>query len=158
MKMELERFASDRDTTMGAIRIEDRFVCFTLEDEYRTEKVAAETRIPAGTYTIKLRTEGGMTQRYQSKFPGLHRGMLWLQDVPGFEWIYIHIGNTEEHTEGCILVGRGATAKRDDMSLQFSTDAYRALYTQVAKAATRDDLSITILDRDQVDVDLLTVT
>lgn len=148
MNIEIDRFVSDEDATLSLLRVDTRFQCFGLEDEYRAEKVAKETRIPAGTYRVTLRNEGGMTKRYADKFPGIHRGMLWLRDVPNFKWVYFHIGNTDEHTEGCILVGTGATAKRDDMSIQSSTDAYRAFYTKVMDAAERDDLTVTITDND----------
>jgi hypothetical protein len=92
--------------------------------------VAGETRIPAGTYQIKLRTDGGMTVKYKSKFPE-HRGMLWLQDVPGFEWIYIHVGINDDHTAGCILVGDVAMASGE---LGQSTTAYRRIYGLVSNA------------------------
>ena len=64
-----------------------------------------ETCIPEGEYEIKLRTVGGFNERYTKKYPTMHRGMLWLQDVPGFEYILIHQGNTDEHTSGCLIVG-----------------------------------------------------
>ena len=35
----------------------------------------------------------------------MHKGMLWVRDVPGFEYILIHTGNTDEHTSGCLIVG-----------------------------------------------------
>ena len=35
----------------------------------------------------------------------MHKGMLWVRDVPGFEYILIHTGNTDEHTAGCLIVG-----------------------------------------------------
>lgn len=149
MKLTLERLKSDADATVGALYLDRRFFCFTLEDEYRQDKVPTETRVPAGKYKIRLRDEGGMTQRYANRFPDIHRGMLWLQDVPHFSYVYIHIGNTDEHTAGCILVGYGAQAARDNKSLQSSTDAYRDLYTKVAGAAESGDLTIDIKDRDR---------
>ena len=41
----------------------------------------------------------------QSKYGDMHKGMLWVRDIPGFEYILIHTGNTDEHTSGCLLVG-----------------------------------------------------
>lgn len=100
---------------------------WTLEDPRREHKVYGETRIPAGRYDIKLRTEGGMTQRYAQRFPDMHKGMLWLQEVPMFEWVYIHIGNTAADTEGCILVGM----ERSGNTISRSKVAYCLLYPLV---------------------------
>lgn len=146
MKLLLERMVSDDEVTIGMLWLEDRAVCFTLEDEYRTVKVAAETRIPAGTYRIAPRTEGGMIQRYKRRFPW-HKGMLHLLDVPGFKYVYIHVGNTDADTAGCILVGRGADLGR--MSIQGSVPAYQALYGKIYDAAEAGELEITIEDRDR---------
>jgi len=148
MELLLERLTSDADATVGALFADGRFQCFTLEDEHRLEKVPAETRIPAGTYEIRLRAAGGMHPKYAARYGSMHRGMLHLQDVPGFEWIYIHTGNTDDHTEGCILVGEGALTKSGNMSLQASRDAYERLYRAVVAAAEVGNLRITIKDRD----------
>lgn len=102
--IKVRRLTSDGDTTLGIMNAFD-VVCGTLEDEHRDEKVAGETRIPAGRYEIKLRTDSPMADKYRARYGEWHRGMLWLQNVPGFEWVYIHTGNTDDHTEGCILVG-----------------------------------------------------
>lgn len=145
MELKLLRYSSDSESTGGLLFVDDRFFCFVCEDEYRQEKVSGETRIPAGNYVIKLRNEGGMTKRYLAKFPGLHRGMLWLQNVPGFEWIYIHIGNTAEHTEGCLLVGYGASRDRSENKITNSTSAYKDLYGMVVFAMDRgEDVEIEI--------------
>ena len=103
---------------------------FVLEDEERTVKVFGETRIPEGVYEIKLRTEGGFHQKYLEKFGNeFHKGMLWLQNVPNFEYVLIHIGNTDDDTAGCLLVGDGCTENiTKDGQLQGSTSAYKRLY------------------------------
>ena len=151
MNLLLERITADDDSSIGTLYRDGKFHCFTCEDEYRAEKVAKETRIPAGTYEIKLRAVSGMATRYRSKLGSWHEGMLHLQDVPGFEWIYIHIGNTDDHTEGCILVGYGATAKLGSgMTVQSSTDAYIALAKACYAAWRRGEgVSIEIVDRDR---------
>lgn len=126
------------DSTGGELYIGDKFECYTCEDEIRGIKVPGETAIPEGTYRIKLRTEGGMHGKYAKRYP-FHRGMLWLQDVPGFNWIYIHTGNTDKHTEGCILVGTGKTEPSPgEFGVSGSRDAYERLYKKVIAAMDAD--------------------
>lgn len=147
MKIEVNRFTSDDDTTISTISVDGEFVCFGLEDEYREQKVPKETRIPAGTYAIKLRKEGGFHGRYQARY-NWHRGMLHVQNVPGFEYILIHTGNTDEHTAGCLLTGEQATISKGDMSVGFSRVAYKKLYDMVVDAAAEEKLLITYIDND----------
>jgi hypothetical protein len=136
MRLRLYRNIQDAQATIGTLHVEGEPFCFTLEDEKREIKVADETRIPSGEYEIKIRNEGGMNKRYQEKFGILkHRGMLHLQDVPNFEWIYIHIGNTENHTSGCILVGFGSNIMPfSPWKVTQSTDAYCMLAEMIYKA------------------------
>ena len=110
MKYEVLRISSGKDSTSGLLFEIDRgkrtFLAYTLEDEQRDVKVWGETRIPAGTYKLKLRTEGGFHNRYLSKYSAdFHKCMIWVQDVPGFEYILWHTGNTDEHTAGCLILG-----------------------------------------------------
>jgi len=44
MKLELKRFSGQSDTTLGLMFVDGEFECFTLEDEYRADKVKGETR------------------------------------------------------------------------------------------------------------------
>lgn len=152
MNLTLERFKSTGDATMGRLSIDGESFCYTLEDEHRDEKVAGETRIPAGKYRILLRNAGGMVGAYNERYADVgHRGMLHLQDVPDFEWIYIHTGNTDEHSAGCILVGY--SKDEDRMTIGRSRDAYSALYERVAAAAEAGTLTITIEDHDRAAVE-----
>ena len=50
MMITVDRFKSDADATISKVNVDGQFVCFGLEDEYRAENVANETRIPAGQY------------------------------------------------------------------------------------------------------------
>lgn len=133
----LLRISSGDESTLGVMFDVDRvakkpeFECYTLEDQANEPKVPGETRIPKGRYRIKERNAGGMIVRYKRRFPW-HRGMLWLQDVPGFEWVYIHVGNKDDDTDGCILVGDGQVSNRVDLGqITSSVVAYRRLYSKV---------------------------
>ena len=114
MKLEVLRISSQKDSTSGILfdvsNGKRTFLAYTLEDEQRDVKVYGETRIPPGTYKLKLRTEGGYHSRYVSKYGDWHKGMIWVQDVPGFEYILWHTGNTDESTAGCLLLGESQTS------------------------------------------------
>ena len=139
MKLEVLRISSQKDSTNGILfDITDgrKFLAYTLEDEYRDEKVMSETRIPSGTYKITLRTVGGFHSRYEAKYGDFHKGMLWVRDVPGFEYILIHTGNTDEHTAGCLLVGnsKNENITKKDGFIGSSVTAYNRIYPPIAKA------------------------
>ena len=148
MELLVDRITSDDDATLSVVSIDSVFESFGLEDEYREDKIAGETRIPAGRYKVTLRTIGGFNARYTKKFPDFHKGMLWVRDVPNFEYILIHIGNTEENTAGCLLVGQGAMTS-GELRITHSSLAYKQLYCKVVEAAANDDLWITYQDSDR---------
>jgi hypothetical protein len=132
--LKLEKEAAD--WTISKLLINGAFQCFVLEDEARTVKVRGETRIPAGRYRILLRKEGGFHERYSKRFGTMHVGMLWLQDVPGFQFILIHLGNTDEDTDGCLLLGQQMNAAG---SVTGSERAYRSAYPKIAAAIQRGE-------------------
>ncbi len=148
MRINVERCTSDEYSTLSTVLVDHKFVCFGLEDEFREDKVSAETRIPSGTYQVGVRTVGGFNKRYAKKFPDFHKGMLQILDVPEFEHILIHIGNTERDTAGCLLVGKGADSTKGKMRITQSTSAYELLYKTVIDSALEGELSIQIEDYD----------
>ena len=148
MKITVERFLHNEEATLSRVLLDGEQFCFGLEDQPQEVKVQDETRIPAGTYDIKLRNEGGMTKRYAERYD-FHEGMLHVQDVPGFSWIYIHTGNTDDHTSGCLLVGH--TCNEDSYTIGNSRAAYSDLYQAVVEAAKDEDLQIEYIDEDMDD-------
>lgn len=149
VELHVDRFISDDDTTLSRISVDGRFVCFGLEDEYHERKVPKETRISAGSYDINLRTHGGFHERYRQRFADIHRGMLQISEVADFTDILIHCGNTDEDTEGCLLVGMDAQTSAGDMSIGRSTAAYRKLYPLLAHAAEVGNLRVLVEDNDR---------
>ena len=135
MHLQLIRFSTSKESTIGSLYIDGKFGCFTLEDTKRIKKIDGETRIPDGLYSLELRNEGSLTKKYAERYGNMHRGMLWLKDIPNFDWIYIHTGNKRGHTEGCILVGDTLNNNQTgDGFIGKSRDAYQRIYPRIAKA------------------------
>ncbi len=97
MNLRLQRQASLEHCTHGDLFIGDDWECYTLEDFVRPEgiKIPGETAIPAGSYRVVITP----SFRFQRALP-------LLLNVPNFEGIRIHPGNTDADTAGCILVGQ----------------------------------------------------
>ena len=154
MKLEVLRFSSGKDSTSGILFDCTRgreFLCYTLEDQYQTKKVMQETRIPAGEYEIKYRKEGGFHKRYNERYPDIHRGMLHVTNVPNFKWILIHVGNTDEHTAGCLLLGD--TQENNQIKtngfIGKSSQAYVRVYDKIANVLDMGEkVTITYYDFD----------
>lgn len=95
--LELKRRWFSDKSTIGEMRIESEFECFTLEDTVRKNgiKVYGETAIPSGRYEIVI--------SYSNKFK---RILPLLLNVPNFSGVRIHSGNSAIDSHGCILVGQ----------------------------------------------------
>jgi len=152
MKLEVIRFNKGEDSTNGIlfdVTNERKFLCYTLEDESRKEKVYGETCIPEGEYCINFRAEGGYHAKYSKRFADIHMGMLEVCDVPNFKYILIHCGNTDEDTAGCLLVGdtqENNNIKKNGF-IGRSTAAYTRIYPDIADALSRGE-EVTIEYRD----------
>lgn len=103
-----------KDTySIGKLYINGEYFCDTLEDKDRglsdalststnkKRKVYGETAIPTGSYEVDLY----YWAKYRKEYPH-------LKDVKAFEGILIHGGSNENHTLGCILVGKNSAVGR----------------------------------------------
>ena len=110
MKLQVLRFSSESDSTNGLLLDVTngiKFLAYTLEDEYRETKRSKETRIPAGTYKLTLRAEGGFHNRYLSRYGAeWHKGMIYVNEVPNYTYVLWHVGNSPKDTKGCLLLSK----------------------------------------------------
>ena len=135
MILDVFRFGLGRDSSLSTFAIDNEEVCWSLEDERRLVKVAGETCIPEGSYEVGFHPGSRFDPRYQKRYPEMHRGMLWVMDVPGFEGILIHQGNDDEDTAGCILVGMDPVMQDDGEFVVYnSAEAYKRIYPLIAGA------------------------
>lgn len=124
LKIRVERFLFKSDCTIGKLYVNDIFVCYTMEDEIRDKKVKGETAVPYGVYKLGL--------RYSPKFtPVYGHDMIHIMNVPGFEYILLHPGNTDYDTDGCLLVGDSIGRLNNQDAVLNSKDTYKALYPVV---------------------------
>jgi len=134
MILELMRFSDNGESTKGLLFIDGVFECYTLEDEFRNIKVAGETRIPEGKYEIKFRNEDTpLTKSYQARYSFFTRH-IEITGVPNFGNVYIHIGNTANDTDGCVLVGDSVNNNRLGIgNIGSSRQAFERMYKKVWK-------------------------
>lgn len=107
MRLTVKRVALKQTYTIGKLYIDGVYFCDTLEDPNRDHnkdgdlndigegKVYGDTAIPFGTYKMILNVS-----------PKFKRLLPRLLNVPNFEGVLIHRGNTAKDTHGCILVGK----------------------------------------------------
>lgn len=145
MELRLFRQHFDDVCTIGELQIEgDDTQLYTLEDKDRKllqdDKLSVikeikefgKTAIPYGRYEVVM--------SYSNRFKQM---MPLLLNVPGFDGIRIHAGNTAEDTEGCILVGyQKDTANKRILQ---SRPAISLLYMIISEAVRREKVFITIM-------------
>lgn len=108
-EIKVKRIARRETYTIGKMYVEGALFCNTLEDRDRfhfgEKKVKGQTAIPAGRYEVDLNTVSprfGGNAFYRETVGGR---LPRLKNVPQFEGVLIHCGNTAKDTDGCILVG-----------------------------------------------------
>lgn len=125
LKLTLVRWPSTAKSTSGLLYVDGKFFCYTLEDTEREVKIMHETCIPKGVYMVIL----SMSNRFKKILP-------LLLDVPNFEGIRIHAGNTDKDTSGCILVGLTRTTDFIGKSMEAKTALMEILTAHTAKGGT----------------------
>jgi hypothetical protein len=139
MEILVKREYKKKDYTIGKMYINGEYFCDTLEDtdrgltqimtlsEIKEVKEYGCTAIPTGRYPVAY--------TYSSRFK---KHLPLLLNVPAFDGVRIHSGNTHKDTEGCILVGKNTKVG----AVLESTTTFKALYEKLK--STKEDIYITI--------------
>jgi len=151
MELQLLRYSDNQESTLGIMLADSKFECYTLEDEFRNVKVAGETRIPEGEYEIKFReVMSPMTEKYRQLYPWFE-WHIEIVGVPGFQFVYIHVGNTAEDSDACVLVGDSTENNKFGKGRQgYSVRAFERFYKKVwreLKSNKKVKIKITDLEK-----------
>jgi hypothetical protein len=95
----------------------------------RPVKIAGRTAIPAGRYEVII----NFSQRFGRPLP-------LLLNVPDFEGVRIHPGNTPANTEGCILVGE----TKSENFIGQSRVAFDQLFEKLKAASATEKIFVEI--------------
>lgn len=140
MKLTLKRIALRPTYTIGKLYIDDVYFCDTIEDTVRDlnkngkfdngeKKIHSKTAIPYGTYEIKWT----YSPRFKKYTPQ-------LMNVPSFEGIRVHAGNTSADTEGCLILGENKQVGK----VLNSRATINKFYPIIKKACSNEKVTIEI--------------
>ena len=143
MKILVKRIAKRPTYTIGKMYLDGKYFCDTLEDTDRNisqstpldtikkVKLPNNTAIPTGTYKVIVNVS-----------PKFKRLLPRLLNVPGFDGVLIHRGNTDKDTSGCILIGENKVVGKVINSTGYETK----LVSILNKAQdNKEDITIEII-------------
>ena len=142
MTVKIERKWKKKGYTIGVVSINGKEFCHSLEPEDRgfTNTMSAmsiqnakhwgQTAIPTGKYEVQY--------KWSPKYAKL---MPKVMNVPGFDGILFHSGNTAADTRGCILLGKN-TQKAMVTNSRYYTRIFRDLVADCDKRGEKVELEI----------------
>ena len=142
MRLTVERKWRKEDYTIGVLYVNGVRLCNTLEDAVRPDKIYGKTAIPKGSYRVLMNVK---SPKYQDRSWAKPYGGIVprLRNVPNFNGVLIHVGNTAADTDGCILVGDNTEKGK----LSNSTNRFYELMGKLLSAAlSGESIDITILE------------
>jgi len=169
MNIIVNRQKSQKDWTLSTFNADDNsFKGVGVEDEKRDIKVFGETRIGAGTYELELVNSPKFSHEYyrdangnlmlakdwnlakpeiKDIFKWKHE-LIHVKNVPNFDSILWHWGNTDLDTHGCYIVGSvfGKTKGRD--GVLNSRKKYTEIYPIIFRAIKKGIVKVTYIDNE----------
>lgn len=144
MELLLYRIARRDTYTIGHLYIDGKYFCDTIEDKDRgltqsmppsviwATKRKGVTAIPTGRYrvTLEVKSPKFSAKKYEKNYGFCDGYLPRLINVPGFDGVLIHIGNTAKDTDGCLLVGKNTKVGK----VLESRAVFVKLYEELKKA------------------------
>lgn len=128
MKIIVDRFSETDTDDLGKVSVDGAFVCYSIENPDRPEKIKGITAIPEGTYKVGRRISP-------------HFGVMvpWIMNVPNFQYVLIHWGNTVKDTEGCLVVGLRIGSLENQRAVLDSKQAWDKLSAMIFEALDKNE-------------------
>ena len=116
MEVLLKRIARRDTYTIGHIYVDGKYVCDDVEDKDRgldqklplsvnvAKKRKGITAIPTGRYRLTLEVKSPKFSKYKA-YEWCQGYLPRLINVPAFDGVLIHAGNSANDSEGCLIVG-----------------------------------------------------
>ena len=154
MKLTLKRIAKRPTYTIGKLYIDGVYICDTCEDkdrgltqsmplaEIKKRKVYSLTAIPTGTYTISMNAVSPRFSKKDFYKTNCNGGRVpRLLNVPGYDGVLLHVGNSAQDSAGCVLVGKNSQVGK----VLNSKDTFLKLYKKLKEASDKGEkITITI--------------
>ena len=149
MQLLMPRYSDNGESTFGMLLLPNgEFICYTLEDKFNVKNDNGQQRIPAGTWPLRFRKEGGIYADYSKQFISLGNAVGMIEIViNGWKYVMFHCGNKAEETLGCPLV---CNSPNNNMIAKGfgsnSVDAYKRFYPIVSQMMLKEECMVKIID------------
>ena len=154
MNITVKRIAKRASYTIGKMYIDGKYFCDTCEDtdrgltqymslaEIKRKKIYSRTAIPTGTYNVTMNVVSPRFSKRDFYKKNCDGGRVpRLLNVPGFDGVLIHVGNSAADSNGCLLVGKNSQVGK----VLNSTNTFLALYKKLKEASLKGEkITITI--------------
>lgn len=145
MEIFLKRIARKATYTIGQLYINGERFCDTIEDKDRDlnhngkfdngeTKVYAQTAIPNGRYEITMKVQSPKFSK-KTAYKWCNGYLPRLLNVPGFDGVLLHCGNTARDSAGCIIVGKNTIVGQ----VTDSMNTFKKLYPSLKAASDRGE-------------------
>lgn len=159
----VERYSFKEDWTIGKLYFQDRLLGYVIEDELRDIKVHGETAIPVGVYPLDTRFSPKFSRHFKysankeklidsrlaynyspEDYQLIDHQLIWIKEVPNFKYILIHWGNTDDNTDGCLIVGNKIGVIGNQEAVLNSRFTYAQIYPMIFKEIQKGNCAIEI--------------
>lgn len=149
MELKLKRIARRDTYTIGRLYVDGEYICDTIEDRDRglsqslpvsvnvARKRKGMTAIPTGRYRVTLEVKSPKFSRYKA-YEWCNGYLPRIINVPAFDGVLIHAGNSANDTEGCLLVGENRVVGKVLNSMVTLKKVYNVL------KSAKDSIYITV--------------
>lgn len=144
--LDIVRFKFNKDWTVSKVLLNGILHGYAVEDEIRDVKIKGETAVDYGTYPLDIRHSPKFSSsfywsdslkkliepkervNYPKTADWRFHELIWIKDTPRHELCLIHWGNTDDDTDGCLIVGSAMGVINGQEGVSGSRKYYRKLY------------------------------